>query len=93
MASHPGRYAIQTGMAESEAIALFLHATRSGLFTMEWQLVCSGCGHLVESLRSVGNLHSHYGCAWCFTENEASLDDSHPRHLYCFARDQKACLS
>ncbi len=59
---NPVRYAIQTGMAESEAIALFLHATRSGLFTMEWQLVCAGCGHLVESLRSIGNLHSHYGC-------------------------------
>src|SRR5260370_4190835 len=52
---NPVRYAIQTGMAESEAIALFLHATRSSLFTMEWQLVCSGCGHLVESLGSVGN--------------------------------------
>jgi len=72
---NPVRYAIQTGMAESEAIALFLHATRSGLFTMDWQLVCAGCGHLVESLRSIGNLHSHYGCDWCFTENEASLDD------------------
>ena len=72
---NPVRYAIQTGMAESEAIALFLHATRSSLFTMEWQLVCAGCGHLVESLRSIGNLHSHYGCDWCFTENEASLDD------------------
>ena len=72
---NPVRYAIQTGMAESEAIALFLHATRSGLFTMEWQLVCSGCGHLVESLRSIGDLHSHYGCDSCFQENEASLDD------------------
>jgi hypothetical protein len=60
---NPVRYAIQTGMAQSEAIALFLHATRSGLFTMEWQLVCAGCGHLVESLRSIGNLHSHYGCS------------------------------
>jgi class 3 adenylate cyclase len=72
---NPVRYAIQTGMAESEAIALFLHATRSSLFTMEWQLVCAGCGHLVESLRSVGNLHSHYGCNLCFSENEATLDD------------------
>jgi hypothetical protein len=73
---NPVRYAIQTGMAESEAIALFLHATRSGLFTMEWQLVCASCGHLVESLRSMGNLHSHYDCDMCFVENEATLDDS-----------------
>jgi hypothetical protein len=62
-------------MAESEAIALFLHATRSGLFTMDWHLVCASCGHLVESLRSMGNLHSHYSCDWCFAENEATLDD------------------
>ena len=72
---NPVRYAIQTGMAESEAIALFLHATRSGLFTMEWHLVCASCGHLVESLRSMGNLHSHYKCDLCFAENEATLDD------------------
>jgi class 3 adenylate cyclase len=72
---NPVRYAIQTGMAESEAIALFLHATRSGLFTMDWHLVCGSCGHLVESLRSMGNLHSHYTCDWCFAENEATLDD------------------
>jgi class 3 adenylate cyclase len=73
---NPVRYAIQTGMAESEAIALFLHATRAGLFTMEWQLVCTSCGHLVESLRSMGNLHSHYDCDMCFVGNEATLDDS-----------------
>jgi class 3 adenylate cyclase len=72
---NPVRYAIQTGMAESEAIALFLHATRSGLFTIEWHLVCASCGHLVESLRSMGNLHSHYDCDMCFAENEATLDD------------------
>ena len=72
---NPVRYAIQTGMAESEAIALFLHATRSGLFTMEWHLVCASCGHLVESLRSMGNLHSLYKCDLCFAENEATLDD------------------
>src|SRR5215469_1075154 len=72
---NPVRHAIQTGMAESEAIALFLHATRSGLFTMEWHLVCTSCGHLVESLRGMGNLHSHYNCDMCFAENEATLDD------------------
>jgi class 3 adenylate cyclase len=73
---NPVRHAIQTGMAESEAIALFLHATRAGLFTMEWHLVCTSCGHLVESLRSMGNLHSHYDCDMCFAGNEATLDDS-----------------
>jgi len=73
---NPVQYAIQTGMAESEAIALFLHATRAGLFTMEWHLVCTSCGHLVESLRAMGNLHSHYDCDLCFAGNEATLDDS-----------------
>ena len=72
---NPVRYAMQTGMAESEAIALFLHATRAGVFIMEWHLVCASCGHLVESLRSMGNLHSHYDCDMCFAENEATLDD------------------
>src|ERR1700736_1483082 len=72
---NPVAYAAQTGMAEDEAIALFVHATRAGLLDMEWNLVCASCGHLVESLSGMANLHSHYTCNMCFAENETALDD------------------
>jgi len=62
-------------MAEDEAIALFLHATKAGLFEMEWHLVCGSCGHLVESLKSMAHLHAHYVCDSCNAENEADLDN------------------
>jgi class 3 adenylate cyclase len=72
---NPISYAARTGMSEDEAIVLFLHATRAGLLAMEWNLVCESCGHLVESLSGISDLHAHYECDMCFGENEASLDD------------------
>src|ERR1051326_6854386 len=50
---NPIQYATDKNMAESEAIDLFLHSAKLGLFEMEWHLVCPGCGHVVESLRNM----------------------------------------
>jgi class 3 adenylate cyclase len=72
---NPVAYALHTSMAEDEAIALFVHATRAGLLDMEWNLVCASCGHLVESLSGMAKLHSHYTCDMCFAENKTALDD------------------
>src|SRR5215510_4483919 len=62
-------------MAESEAIDLFLHSAKLGLFEMEWHLVCPGCGHVVESLRNMHKLHSAFVCNQCALEANVSLDD------------------
>lgn len=76
MRLNPIKHASRTGMAEGEAIALFLHGTRAGLFDMEWNMVCGSCGHMVKSLRTMDELHAHYVCDMCFGENEATMDDS-----------------
>jgi hypothetical protein len=36
------------GMAETEAIDLFLYSAKLGLCVMEWHLVCATCGNLDE---------------------------------------------
>jgi len=72
---NPLRYAKEKGIAENEAIALFLYATKFGLFEMNWQLVCIGCGSVVESLRDLGDVHAHMVCNICSAESAVDLDD------------------
>jgi class 3 adenylate cyclase len=72
---NPIQYATEKNLAESEAIDLFLHSAKLGLFEMEWHLVCPGCGHVVESLRNMHKLHSAYICNQCAFEANVSLDD------------------
>jgi class 3 adenylate cyclase/predicted RNA-binding Zn-ribbon protein involved in translation (DUF1610 family) len=62
-------------MSENEAIDLFLHGAKVGLFEMEWHLVCPTCGHVVESLRNMHKLHPFYVCSQCAFETTATLDD------------------
>ena len=72
---NPIQYATEKNMLESEAIDLFLHSAKLGLFEMEWHLVCPGCGHVVESLRNMHKLHSAYICNQCALESNVTLDD------------------
>ena len=50
---NPIRFAADKGIADSEAIDLFLHGTLVGLFEMDWLLLCPMCSDVVESLRSL----------------------------------------
>jgi class 3 adenylate cyclase len=72
---NPIQYATEKGIAENEAIDLFLHSAKLGLFEMEWHLVCATCGNVVESFRQMHKLHSTYICNQCAFENAATLDD------------------
>ncbi len=72
---NPIQFATEKGIAEPEAIDLFLHSAKLGLFEMEWHLVCATCGNVVESFRQMHKLHSTYICNQCAFENTATLDD------------------
>ena len=72
---NPIGYAGERGIAEPEAIDVFLHSAKLGLFEMEWHLVCATCGNVVESFRNMHKLHSTYICNQCAFENTATLDD------------------
>jgi hypothetical protein len=72
---NPLQYAKEKGMTETEAIELFLHASKVGLFEMEWHLVCASCCSIVSSFRALAQVHSHFVCSVCSAVNTASLDD------------------
>lgn len=71
----PIQYAAEKGMAVNEAIDLFLHSAKLGIFDLEWNLICGCCGNVFTSLRSIGNLHTHFVCTICRMENNLQLDD------------------
>jgi class 3 adenylate cyclase len=72
---NPLQYAVEKSLSENEAIDLFLYAVKVALFEMEWHVLCPHCGYVVESLRSMSALHSHYRCRFCTVERDTSLDD------------------
>jgi class 3 adenylate cyclase len=72
---NPFTFARDRSLREDEVIDLFLHATSLGLFGMDWLLLCPKCSCVVESLRRLETVHSHYHCPACQVDLEASLDD------------------
>jgi class 3 adenylate cyclase len=72
---NPLAFARERGVAPGEALDLFLHAARLGLFTLDWHLLCPSCGVAVESFASLRALHSLFFCSMCQVKTEASFDD------------------
>ena len=72
---NPFTFARERSLREDEVIELFLYATSLGLFGMDWLLLCPKCSCVVESLRNLEKVHSHYHCPACQVDLEASLDE------------------
>ena len=72
---NPVQFGIEKNIPEEEAIDLFLHGARIGLFEMGWHLLCSMCGDVVESLASLKAVHSHFHCTICQLDYDATLDN------------------
>jgi class 3 adenylate cyclase len=72
---NPFRFADERGIDEATTIDLFLHGRKAGLFAMEWQYVCRGCGDIVENFQSLNSASTHFFCNVCGSEREADLSD------------------
>ncbi len=72
---NPLTFAAERGVDEQEAIDLFLHGCRGGIFQMNWGIVCPSCGDLLQSFRSLKTLHNNYTCGMCHIKGTADLDD------------------
>ncbi|MEE9166391.1 MAG: DUF5939 domain-containing protein, partial [Candidatus Neomarinimicrobiota bacterium] len=72
---NPIQFAKDKSISEEQAINLFLYGRKAGLFQMDWQLLCKGCGDVVESFSSLDVVDSQYFCNFCSTDYEASMDD------------------
>lgn len=72
---NPISFAAERGLAETEAIDLFLQGTLAGLFEMDWLLYCPLCSDVVANFRSLRSVQNHYHCHLCHGDFEAALDD------------------
>jgi len=69
-------FATRYGLKEERAIAAFLHASRLGLFDMSWNLLCPGCGGVLDANSSLKSVkREQYHCALCAAGYEPTLDD------------------
>ncbi|WP_112661781.1 adenylate/guanylate cyclase domain-containing protein [Microvirga flavescens] len=69
-------FAAKNGLDEEKTIAAFLHAARLGLFDLSWNVLCPGCGGVLDAsttLRSVNR--DEYCCALCAAGYEPTLDE------------------
>jgi class 3 adenylate cyclase len=72
---NPLQWAQEKNVDGHEAVDLFLHGTKAGLFYMEWNVICPCCGKITQSLRDLHGLQSQINCTVCFRNDQATLDD------------------
>src|SRR3954466_5290373 len=66
----------QAGLDEERVISGFLHASRLGLFDLTWNVLCPGCGGVLDAHSTLKSLrHDDYNCALCAAGYEASVDE------------------
>src|SRR3546814_774229 len=69
-------FAARQGLDEEQTIAAFLHASRLGLFELSWNVLCPGCGGVLDANTSLKSVQSEqYTCALCAAGYEPTLDE------------------
>jgi class 3 adenylate cyclase len=66
----------KTGLDEEKVISGFLHASRLGMFDLGWNVLCPGCGGVLDAHDTLKSLRpDDYNCALCAAGYEASVDE------------------
>ncbi len=69
-------FAAANGLDEEATIVGFLHATRLGLFEFSWNILCPGCGGVLDAGTSLKHIRSEiYSCALCAAGYEPMIDE------------------
>jgi class 3 adenylate cyclase len=69
-------FSARTGLDEEQVISGFLHASRLGLFDLTWNVLCPGCGGVLDAHSTLKSLrHDDYHCGLCACGYEASVDE------------------
>jgi class 3 adenylate cyclase len=71
----PLRFAATRGLAEQQAIDLFLHATHAGILEFAWGVLCPGCLAFLTTPGSLRSLQRTRHCSFCNIEIQGSIDD------------------
>jgi hypothetical protein len=69
-------FAAEHNLDEEEVIAAFLHAAQLGLFELSWNILCPGCGGVLNSGTTLKTVNqADYSCALCAAAYEPTLDE------------------
>jgi len=69
-------FAVLNGLDEEKAVGGFLHAARLGLFDLTWNVLCPGCGGVLDVNHTLKSVHKEaYDCALCASGCEPTLDE------------------
>jgi class 3 adenylate cyclase len=69
-------FAGAAGVDAELATAAFLHASRIGLFDLSWNMLCPGCGGVLDAGATLKTFdHDKYDCALCSAAYEPTLDE------------------
>jgi class 3 adenylate cyclase len=73
---NPMALAAAQGLGEEKTIAAFLHAARVGMFDMAWNVLCPGCGGVLDSGTTLKTItREQYHCSLCAAGYEPTLDE------------------
>ena len=73
---NPYSFATTHALEPSRCLEWFLRAVSAGAFLFEWEVVCGGCGAIVDTVASLGAIDRHVYCDDCAVERTALLDDA-----------------
>jgi class 3 adenylate cyclase len=69
-------FAAHNGFSEDRVLSTFVHASRLGLFDMSWNMLCPGCGGVLDASATLKSLDkADYPCAICAADYAPSLDE------------------
>jgi class 3 adenylate cyclase len=69
-------FAASEQLDKEQTISAFLQASRLGLFEMSWNVLCPGCGGVLDANTSLKTVQSdEYTCALCAAGYEPTLDE------------------
>src|SRR3954467_528040 len=69
-------FARKADLSEERVIAAFLHATRIGIFELFWNVLCPGCGGVLDASATLKSVNQEsYNCALCAAGYEPTLDE------------------
>ncbi|NLS06575.1 adenylate/guanylate cyclase domain-containing protein [Rhizobium sp. P32RR-XVIII] len=73
---NPLAFAASEGLNEEQVINAFLHASQLGVFDLSWNVLCPGCGGVLDANTSLRTVQSdEYSCALCAAGYEPTLDE------------------
>ena len=69
-------FAAKHGLEEERTIAAYLHAARLGLFELSWNVLCPGCGGVLDAGATLKNVNrDEYDCGLCASGYKPTLDE------------------